>query len=436
MVKIESGLFNEIRKSLDKQNVTFQTRKRGIVLEKKPVPTYTRTEKQDAIRTKYKQLCETWKTLTEEQKQQYSEIARRYNITLFNAFLKVNLKVEVVTFDNSGGGTWKYYINAKLQSALSEEAVYIISIDSTNVTILNAKRQSKITSEIAETFWQNVKQDGSDIRAFDQNKQQLYFYIDKFDYTNNRAIIFVRLQTGATELNIAFGNELAQQSSYHNAELVFDFYDDFNTETLDTNKWTPNYQNTVYYEVTNSNLRITDATKSGSDYWIYDNTDTGSQIKANFTILNNMIVEWKQKMETQSSASQYGEVGLALNKADKTLEVYNPQFDDRNDTILYVVGYFAFIGTNKYTTRINIQANTYYIHRIIKDSTSYTLTVHDLNGNQILSFSATSTATISYISVAVGAIGGYPFSIMQIDYVRVYKSDDPATFTELKISTL
>ena len=433
MVKIESGLFNEIRKSLDKQNVTFQTRKRGIVLEKKPVPTYTRTEKQDAIRTKYKQLCETWKTLTEEQKQQYSEIARRYNITLFNAFLKVNLKVEMVTFDNSGGGTWKYYINAKLQSALSEEAVYIISIDSANITILNAKRQSKISSQIAQQFWANVKQDGSDIRAFNQDKQQLFFYVDKFDYTNQKALIFVRLTQGSTELNVAFGNSLAQQSSYNNAEFVFDFYDDFDGTTLDTNKWTVNYANTVYYEIVNSNLRITDATKSGTTYWIYDNTDTGSQIKANFNILDNMVIEWKQKMETQSSTSQMGQVGLALNKADKTIEVYSEQSDGDATVYMYSTGLYTFIGTNKYNTQINIQANTYYTHRIVKEYNSYTIEVRDRYEAGVLYYSATSTATISYMSISVGAYGGYPFSPMQIDYVRVYKSDDIAEFTELQI---
>jgi len=433
MVKIDSLIFDRISKSLNKQSVTFQTRKKGIVLEKKPTPSYTRTEKQNAIRTKYKELCELWKTLTEEEKQQYAEIARRYNITLFNAFLKVNLKIEKVTFDNSGRGSWKYYINAKLQSELSEEAVYIIYIDAIDIMILNAKEWIKITSEIAETFWENVKQDGSDIRVFDQNKQQLYFYVDKFDYTNKRAKIFVRLPQGITELNVAFGNNLAQQSSYNNAEFVFDFYDDFNGTTLDTNKWTVNYANTVYYELVNSNLRITNATKSDNIYWIYDNTDTGSQIKANFNVLDNMIIEWKQKMETQSSTSQMGQVGLALNKADKTIEVYSEQSDGDATVYMYSTGLYTFIGTNKYNTQINIQANTYYTHRIVKEYNSYTIEVRDRYEAGVLYYSATSTATISYMSIAVGAYGGYPFSIMQIDYVRVYKSDDPATFTELQI---
>jgi len=91
MAKVESSIFSELRKSIDKQKVTFQTRKRGIVLEDKPVPPNVITEKRRLVRTIYKKLCNAWHYLTREEKESFRETAQRFGITLFNAFLKTYL---------------------------------------------------------------------------------------------------------------------------------------------------------------------------------------------------------------------------------------------------------------------------------------------------------------------------------------------------------
>ena len=91
MAKVESSVFNEIRKSLDKQNVTFQTRRSGIVIEDKPIPPNTRTEKRLKVRAIYKKLSDAWHYLTKEEKESFREIARKFGITLYNAFLKTYL---------------------------------------------------------------------------------------------------------------------------------------------------------------------------------------------------------------------------------------------------------------------------------------------------------------------------------------------------------
>lgn len=91
MAKVESSVFNEIRKSLDKQNVTFQTRKSGIVLEDKPIPPDIKTEKRLKVRAIYKKLSDAWHYLTKEEKESFREIARKFGITLYNAFLKTYL---------------------------------------------------------------------------------------------------------------------------------------------------------------------------------------------------------------------------------------------------------------------------------------------------------------------------------------------------------
>jgi len=91
MVKVESGLFNELKGTLEKSKTTFQTRKTGIVAEKKPVPPPDPRGRRECIRWIYGYLCDKWHYLSEEQKQQYDETAEKYNITLFNAYLKQEL---------------------------------------------------------------------------------------------------------------------------------------------------------------------------------------------------------------------------------------------------------------------------------------------------------------------------------------------------------
>jgi hypothetical protein len=91
MAKIESSIFREIRKSLDKQKVTFQTRKVGVVIEEKPIPPNIRTEKRQIVRTIYKKLCDAWHYIKPEEKESFRETAQKFGITLFNAFLKTYL---------------------------------------------------------------------------------------------------------------------------------------------------------------------------------------------------------------------------------------------------------------------------------------------------------------------------------------------------------
>ena len=336
-------------------------------------------------------------------------------------------------FDGANGGVWKKYINIPIKTVPLEYAQYRIEIDDTNVSVYNVDWELKVQSAIASEFWELVRSDGFDIRAFDHLFRQLWFWVEKFDYTNKKAKIWVRLPENSKELNIAFGNEKASKSSYNNVDEVFEFFDDFDGLELDTNKWTPNFVNTVSYEIVDSNLRIKDATKSDGAYWIYDNTDTGSQIKANFTPLDKMIIEWKQKMETQSSASQMGQVGVGLCKEDKTVEVYLDEIDSLGSTIVYEMGYDIINGQSR-TQSVNINADTYYILRIVRDSDNYKLEAIDEQGNVVYSpVTGSSTATISYMAICVGAYGGHPFEPMQIDWVRVLKFADPATFDTPKI---
>lgn len=138
-----------------------------------------------------------------------------------------------MTFDNSGGGSWSKYINIPITTTPSEYAQYKVVIDSNNVTVYSAEGTQKTqgNSGIASDFWNNVKLDGWDIRVFNQNKEQRYFWIEEFNYNNKKAVIWVKVEAGDTELNIAYGNPSATKSNYEDPEQVFEFYDDFNLMT-------------------------------------------------------------------------------------------------------------------------------------------------------------------------------------------------------------
>jgi len=132
-------------------------------------------------------------------------------------------------FDNNGGGLWTKYINIPITTSPSEYAQYKVVIDSNNVTVYSADGTQKAQGAVASDFWANVKSDGSDIRVFNQDKEQRYFWIEEFDYNNKKAIILVKVEAGDTELNIAYGNPNALQSDYEDPTKIFYSLEDFDT---------------------------------------------------------------------------------------------------------------------------------------------------------------------------------------------------------------
>jgi len=172
-----------------------------------------------------------------------------------------------MVFDNSGGGSWSKYINIPITTTPSEYAQYKVVIDSNNVTVYSAEGTQKTQGDsgITSDFWNNVKSDGSDIRVFNQNKEQRYFWIEEFDYDNNRAVIWVKVEAGDTELNIAYGNPNATTSVYNKPNKVFEVYDDFK-----------NYAFTKLPDLPRGMADLTSAILNGKIYLIggYGTSDT------------------------------------------------------------------------------------------------------------------------------------------------------------------
>ncbi len=135
----------------------------------------------------------------------------------------------IVGLDNNGGGFWSRNIRIAFDSAATEHAQYKVVIDANNIYVYSADETFKGQTGVG-SFWDGVKSDGSDIRVVNQDlttSTQRYFWIEKFDYTNKQAVIWVRVEYGDTELNIAYGNPSALTSAYNKLTQVFDACTDF-----------------------------------------------------------------------------------------------------------------------------------------------------------------------------------------------------------------
>jgi len=132
-------------------------------------------------------------------------------------------------FDNSGGGNWEKYIRIVLDATAWEDAQYRIVIDGATVEVYNAFGELEGSGNVTD-FWSLVQSDGDDIRIYNQKGEQLYFWIEVWDYANQYAEIWVRLTAGSNELNIAYGNPKASRSSYEDPTKVFEFFDGFDVE--------------------------------------------------------------------------------------------------------------------------------------------------------------------------------------------------------------
>jgi len=164
--------------------------------------------------------------------------------------------VNAIELDNDGGWTWQEYFSFPVTN-VSEYCQYKIIIDGSTWKIYNTEGELKV-SGTNNNFWSLVQSDGDDIRVFNQSVDQLYFWIGEWDYTNQKAVIWVNLTAGSSELNIAYGNSLATKSDYEDPEQVFEFFDDFDGTELDTNKWNPDAtgQNKGFVSVENSYVTI------------------------------------------------------------------------------------------------------------------------------------------------------------------------------------
>jgi len=327
-----------------------------------------------------------------------------------------------VEFDNSGGGLWTKAIKIPITTPSTEYAIIIIRIHSSIIELLLPDETVKATyptqTHLAQDFWSYVKTDGNDIRLIDQDYNQLFFYITKFDYINEECEIYVRIPPNTNTIYIAYGNPNALQSSYNDPEQVFDFYDSFTGTELNTDKWN-GMINSITYEVNNA-FYFKDATKSGNTYWIYDETDTGSQIISKWTPITKFAVEWISEI-SDTQANQMGEGGIALVVEDNTVIIYLCHLDGDGNAITprihaivetqwqNVNPDYTVTGGGKRLTKL-VPSNDVSKFKIVVKGNNVSIYVNDEHvGDAVIS------RQISKLSLTAGAYGGYPY----LNYIKV-----------------
>ena len=171
-------------------------------------------------------------------------------------------QLQYIEFDNNNGGYWKYYFLTTIETPPNEEIQYKIEFTENSINIWSNDLSQILVSGDIGPFW--YESNRTDIRVFDENFEQNYFWIEKFDPENKHAIIWVKLKQGQQKLGIAFGNENCNESSYNNGDMTFEFFDDFEGDSLDTNKWNTN---TNTYSVENGIIKMW-GNWNGNNYYI------------------------------------------------------------------------------------------------------------------------------------------------------------------------
>ena len=151
-------------------------------------------------------------------------LVRLLIIGIVTVFFLMQTAAASPLLSNSGGGSWQYYkeitVNENSGSALTDYQV-LVQLSSSN-------------------FPTNALSDGADIRFTDSNGNELSYWIESWDYSGNNGRLWVKvpsLSAGTiATINMYYGNPSASKSS--NGASTFEFFDDFNENSLNTNKWT------------------------------------------------------------------------------------------------------------------------------------------------------------------------------------------------------
>jgi len=323
-----------------------------------------------------------------------------------------------VTFDNDGGGQWTEAIKIPLTTIPSEHAQYRIVIQSSTMQIYSAdgtlKAEYGAQTGVASDFWDDVKSDGSDIRVADQNYQQLYFYVEEFDYANSYADIRVRIETGTTELYIAYGNPLATKSSYEDPTQVFEFFDDFNDADISD-----------YSVITGS---FTAEQRDTNDYYI-KGTDVSVSLAVH-SVITKVSADVIFEFEAVSHDSSKGGVGIVFNYFSSDTFLHARMYDLDNELQIYE---FSGGSATKLSSVLHtIETNTWYKLRTIwKSDKTIVLQLLDDQGNVLAETQATHT-----LDIAEKPIGVRTYGQGGVDNIKILKLADPADFGTAETITL
>jgi len=347
----------------------------------------------------------------------YQTFIKRKLLLLSLLFLVIAIPIAYLTFKYQGRTEAAWYDDRYAY----RQPVKITNSSGSNLTNFQVSIGVGTSALIGSGKMQS---DCDDIRITDVNGKVLPYWIEENNPGCNSAAADTKVwvkaplipASGAT-LYLYYGN--ASASSAQNGNNVFEFFDDFNNSSLNTTKWNLNVTNNITYSLTSGQLRVTDGTKSSSTYWIYNNTDNGSQHQMKYGITDNVVVEWRSTIN-DIAVAEMGQVGFGLVDSSNLVRAYINHMDPNGGTLNADRGWI-------YETTSGLN-----------DATAASETVNykmSRSGNNLGFFvnntslaTGTLTSTPSKLALIVGAYGSYPFlTNVDIDYVftRKYAGTEP-----------
>lgn len=372
-------IFQEIWGKVNKGRIAFRRFRKAIVLEVDPSPSYTRTTLQDKVRNLFKEAIEQWNKLTPEEKQQYDQIASKYNLTGYQYFIgqyisenyippgEITFPIEIRIVEQSGRDLTDYQV------------------------LLQVKNDPD--------FFNALGEDPTKIEIYAEDKTtQLPFYVEEYDPANQIARIWIKIPSipanSGVKAYIAYNP--ARTTPLSDPNQVFDLYDDFEDGVIDTSLW--NVKGNVKEE--NGTLKLIDL-----------NTATLAQAYSSITFNKYVALEFLHR--------------FIYTNRDATAGFRSPSGVSEADGAFINLGEngFTFDTKNEGTTTSTNIGTPHTDFKQIRIVWLPTKAQCYIDGE----LKATNTSNIpdEPIPVRFAAFGNGTNAGQEIDYVRVRKYTDP-----------
>jgi len=326
---------------------------------------------------------------------------------------------------DSEGYKYQRYLKISLAEPIAEHAQYKIVINGQTIEIYNVTDDLEITGDAGE-FWNYVSPGGEDIRVFDQNGLEQYFYLESWDYQNKTATMWVNLTADISEFNIAYGNPTATNSStYENVKQVFKIHDDFNDGIIDTDLFTVidsaievNGELVVESYPTNTNpigVKLNMQINPVKDKYVIE---VLGSIKYDTT---GYAEDWHSVMQIEYDANNYFGVRYRSEDSGGAIIAFSKTEAGTTTVITDTATYTKGTG---YDEKIIIDAGTIKEYRKLTTDKTY-----DLYGQSTYS---TNTLHSVYLIYKEDGLPDSNHALKAaINEVRVYSATDPANFISI-----
>jgi hypothetical protein len=253
------------------------------------------------------------------------------------------------------------------------------------------------------------------IYVTDDAGNPLYYWIEVFDTTNKKLVIHVKIPSlpANSSINIRlYYAETNPYTSYHNGNQVFDFFDDFRTETaLDTTKW-DTWQTADSITFSTDGIKITKT--SGVAGIISKNT-------FDFSVLKKIITVFRQDVAGSYDANVY--VVPTVPTADPWGNVSDWIRKTQSSSVII---YKKVAGTITTLNSLSIDGSVFHRHKLRLKIASSGIIIWDVDYVNQYRNTAESlyTTALNYLLPLISSASGYTRSII-MQFIAVGQAVDP-----------